>query len=43
MNLDFVNTYNPYYSGSGTLTLFAEVERRLSFVRGAVLLQTASY
>jgi hypothetical protein len=43
MNLDFVNTYNPYYSGSGTLTLFAEVERRLAFQNGVVILQTASY
>ena len=42
-NLDFVNTYNPYYSGDYTLTLFAEVERRLAFQNGVVILQTASY
>jgi hypothetical protein len=30
MNLEMTNTYNPFYSGSGTLTMFAELERRLA-------------
>ena len=43
MNLQMTNTYNPFYSGSGTLTIFAELERRLAFVNGSVVLQTASF
>ena len=43
MNLEMTTTYNPFYSGSGTLTLFAELERRLAFVNGGVVLQTASF
>ena len=43
LNLEMTNTYNPFYSGSGTLTIFAELERRLAFVNGSVVLQTASF
>ncbi len=43
MNLKMTNTYNPFYSGSGTLTIFAELERRLLFQAGGVFLQTASF
>jgi hypothetical protein len=43
MNLQMTNTYNPFYSGSGTLTIFAELERRLAFIGGQVVLQTASF
>jgi hypothetical protein len=43
MNLDFVNTYHPYYSGDGSLTLFVEVKRRFAFQNGVVILQTASF
>ena len=43
MNLQMTNTYNPFYSGSGTLTIFAELERRLLFQNGGVVLQTASF
>ena len=43
MNLEMTNTYNPFYSGSGTLTLFADLERRLIFQNGQVVLQTASF
>ncbi len=43
MNLQMTNTYNPFYSGSGTLAIFAELERRLMFQNGGVVLQTASF
>jgi hypothetical protein len=34
MNLEMTNTYNPFYSGSGPLTLLTELERRLMFQNG---------
>jgi hypothetical protein len=43
MNLQMKNTYNPFYSGSGALTIFAESERRLALVVSGVVLQTASF
>jgi hypothetical protein len=43
MNLQMTNTYKPFYSGSGKLTIFAELERRLVFKNSIVILQTASF
>ncbi len=38
MNLQMTNTYNPFCSGSGTLTILAELKRRLMFQNGGVVL-----
>ena len=43
LTLELYDTYDSNYSGTGRLSVFSEVERRLVFKNGDVLLQTASY
>ena len=43
MNLTWYDTYNPYYSGKGELSIFSEVERFLVFKNGKAYVQSASY
>ena len=43
MNVEFYDTYDSKYSGTGTFVSFAEIERKLAFYKGEVVLQTASF
>ena len=43
LTVEYDSTYDPYYSGTGTLSLFGEVERRMSIHKGVVAVTTASY
>ena len=43
LTVEYDSTYDPWYSGTCTLSLFGEVERRMTINKGVVAITTASY
>ena len=43
LTIEYDSTYDPWYSGTCTLSLFGEVERRMVINKGVVAITTASY
>ena len=43
LTVEYDSTYDPWYSGTCTLSLFGEVERRMTIHKGVVAITTASY
>ena len=43
LTIEYDSTYDPWYSGTCTLSLFGEVERRMTINKGVVAITTASY
>ena len=43
LTIEYDSTYDPWYSGSCTMSLFGEVERRMTINKGVVAITTASY
>ena len=43
ITIDYDSTYDPWYSGQCTLSLFGEVERRMTIHKGKIAVTAASY